>query len=140
MKVRIETAPALKAKALILKTVEGTLNHKQLGNIDYCIASTSKLWLGFADGELACAWGLVPATLLSDKAYLWLHSTSKINEHVFLFVRHSQRMVDRMLEEYPVIHGMTDPTNQRTTRWLKWLGAEFGEPIDGVMPFFIRKK
>lgn len=141
MTVRVELASGARAKDLILQTYGGTLSQAQLGNIDYCIAMSSKLWLGFADGELACSWGLVPATILSDdKAYLWLHSTPRIQDHLFLFVRHSQRMVERMLEEYPVIHGMTDPQNDRTVRWLKWLGAEFGEPLAEGMPFFIRKK
>lgn len=139
MTVRIETTKGAVARKLIVESM-GQPSAQELMNLDYCLTFTSKLWLGLVDSELACAWGLVPATILSDKAYLWLHTTDKVAEHTFLFVRHSQRMVERMLEEFPLIHGMTDPRAEATVRWLKWLGATFEEPCGHMMPFMIRKR
>ena len=101
---------------------------------------TTTVWAGVADGKLVCVWGLVPPTLLSDSAYLWLYTTEAIKGHVFLFIRHSQIAIKAMLELYPTITGVTRIGNARSLRWLKWLGAEFGEPNGLLLPFVIRNK
>lgn len=106
-----------------------------------CIRLSYVLWEGSVDGELACMWGLIPPTLLSNRAYLWLYTTELIKDHQFLFVRHSQRVMEEMLKEYPIIIGHSSINADRSIRWLRWLGAEFGEPIsNNLVPFIIRKK
>lgn len=105
-----------------------------------CFAATSQYLIGFADGEIVCIWGLAPPTLCSDSAYLWLYTTAALKGHEFLFVRHSQRAIEEMLNTYSAIVGHTAEGAERTHRWLKWLGAEFGYPEKGLIPFTIRKK
>lgn len=97
-------------------------------------------WVGMADDELKCVWGLIPASMLSDKAYLWFLGTVDLKENLFSFVRHSQRAVEMMLKRYPLIvgyHCLDEPDNKK---WLKWLGAEFGKPEGRNLPFQIRSK
>lgn len=108
--------------------------------IKTCMAMSEKCWVGLVDGELACLWGLIPPTIMSEQAYLWLVVTPLVEDHKFVFVRHSQIMVKRMLEEYPRIVGHTAISNDRGIRWLKWLGATFSEPKGALMPFVIRRK
>lgn len=99
------------------------------------------LWEGKIDGKTVCVWGMVPPTLLSDQAYIWLFTHDElVREHQFVFVRRSQRMIEQMLEEYPRIVGHCLVDSQRSIRWLKWLGATFGPPTGMLVPFEIRKK
>lgn len=95
---------------------------------------------GLVDGKVACIWGLIPPTLLSQTAYLWLLTTDIIAENKFLFIRHSQRYIEEALKQYPEIIGDTVISNTPAIRWLKWLGAEFGESSGLRLPFVIKAK
>ncbi len=97
-------------------------------------------WIGQVDGEGICVWGLIPPCLLSEKAYLWLWTSELAEQHTFLLVRYSQRMVEEMLKEFPIIVGHCEMKNHRAQRWLKWLGAEFDFPQGKLIPFIIRRK
>jgi hypothetical protein len=104
-----------------------------------CVSCASSIWTGFVDGELVCIWGLIPPSLLSDQAYLWLYTTDALKGNEFMFVRQSQLAVETILKIYPVIIGHVLVDNPRAIRWLKWLGATFGEPDGRVLPFSIRR-
>lgn len=105
------------------------------------IMNSSKLWLGMDDDKIIAMWGLIPPTLMSDVAYLWLFTTKHLEGHTFMFIRHSQRAVQEMLEEYPTIVGHCAIGSDRSIQWLRWLGAEFGDPINNMaLPFTIRNK
>lgn len=99
--------------------------------------SSSLTWIGRVDGVPACMWGLVPASLLSDVAYLWLVTTDLVEEHQFLFVRHSQMEIKKMLAQYRFICGHCDRRKPRTVRWIKWLGGKFDTSHGSLMPFTI---
>ena len=104
------------------------------------IAATSATWVGAVDGELVCMWGVIPPTLLSSQCYLWLFTTPEIKGNEFRFTRHSQVVIEEILEEYPEIIGHVRAGEDRSMRWLKWLGAELGEPEGLFIPFVIRAK
>lgn len=108
--------------------------------MDQCLALSQSLYVGHIDGKLICLWGLIPPTLLSTRAYLWLYTTAAVRDHEFIFVRRSQRAIELLLEEYPAIYGHVHVGHPDSIRWLKWLGAEFSEPDGKLIPFVIRKK
>ena len=110
---------------------------QQLQQYINCSAFT---WMGRADGVVACVWGLIAPSLLNDNAHLWLVTTDLVDEHKFVFVRHSQKAIANMLKIFPCITGHTDVTNESAVRWLRLLGVRFGEPVNGFMPFEIRAK
>ena len=122
-----------------LRQAVSNLSAPDLVKFDDFIQTTQHLYAGYHDGNLVCVWGLMVPTLLSD-AYIWLYVTPAIDGNEFLFIRHSQRMVERMLEEHGRIIGHTEMKNTRAIRWLKWLGAVFGEPTGQLVPFTIRGK
>jgi hypothetical protein len=131
MKVEIFVTDAKKIK---LPPVEDRIHR-------FCIRCAAFLWEGRIDGKTACVWGLVPPTLLSDAAYLWMHvDEDVVQENQFVFVRHSQRVVEEMLTQFPSIVGHCAIGRERSIRWLKWLGAEFGHPEGTMLPFQIRRK
>ncbi len=105
-----------------------------------CMYRSVEVRVGMLDGVIACAWGLIPPTILSDTAWLWLITTDIVAEHKFLFVRHSQRYIEEALKEYPNIIGSAEVKNWSARRWLRWLGAEFGEPEGKMIPFIIKAK
>lgn len=96
---------------------------------------------GYADGVLACAWGIVAPSVLSEHAYLWLITTSLVDENKFTFVRHSQMVIEDLLRDYKSVSGHTVASNQSAIRWLKLLGAKFTESeAEGVLRFEIRRR
>jgi hypothetical protein len=105
-----------------------------------CVERSVDVRYGYVNGECACVWGLIPPTLLSSSAYLWLLTTDLVEQHKFLFVRHSQRWMEQILKTYPTIIGDWVPGDLHEKRWLEWLGAVFGPIVDGRVTFMIRKK
>ena len=106
----------------------------------FCSKISSETWEGRVDGKVACVWGLILPTLLSEQVYLWLYSNELVDQHQFIFVRNSQRLVEEILKRYELIVGHCLIENDRGRRWLKWLGASFGEPDGKKLPFTIRRK
>ena len=122
------------------RTINWGLEDDKTVILHRCVIASSVLWTGFVDEEPACMWGLVPPTLLSDSAYLWLLITDLVKDHQFAFVRHSQIEIEKMLEVYPLIVGHCDRRNPASVRWLKWLGAVFDTSQGPLMPFSIVRK
>jgi len=108
--------------------------------LDELLILSAFAWSGEVDGKIACVWGLIPPSVLSEQAYLWLLTTDLIEEHKFLFTRYSQRVVEMMLQAYPTIVGHIDQKEVRAVQWLKWLGAEIIAREDGQLHFSIRRK
>ena len=108
--------------------------------LDELLILSAFAWSGEVDGKIACVWGLIPPSVLSEQAYLWLLTTDLIEEHKFLFTRYSQRVVEMMLQVYPTIVGHIDQKEARAVQWLKWLGAEIIAREDGQLHFSIRRK
>lgn len=113
---------------------------KNKGIFNSFLKHSQHVWIGSFDGEVSCVWGVVLPTLLSTQAYLWLHvDEEKVAGNQFLFVRHSQRVVEELLKDFEIILGVTHCEAQRSIRWLKWLGAQFAEPEGKLIPFTIRR-
>lgn len=99
---------------------------------------SSHLYFGWVDNDFVAMWGLIPPTLMSDTAYLWMHVTEKLKGHEFFLVRHSQCVIEEALKKYSIITGHTHSENLKAIRWLKWLGAEFDEGFNGILSFTIK--
>lgn len=137
MTVQVEPLDRHQTRDLILSVRGGILTDIESKTLDACLGFATHLWVGRINDKVVCAWGLVPPTLLADEAYLWLYSTPAVADHKFLFVRYSQRVIEEMLKLYPTIVGVTAIGAGDSIRWLKWLGAKFGEPVGKYIPFRI---
>lgn len=126
--------PKLDLASLILTPEEAQIMSR-------CTKLSSEVWTGIIDGQIVCVWGVAPPSLLSEQAYLWLYTNDMIKGHEFVFVRHSQRVIEDLLKRFKLIVGVCSLEAKQSIRWLKFLGAKFGESEDGkYIPFQIRKK
>lgn len=128
---------AVLARDLIYMMNGGVMDSDKVRSLEMMTGIGSDVWIGLMDEVPVCAWGLVPPSLISDRAYLWLYVTERIDEHKFIFIRTSQRVVEELRQRYDTIYGVCEVDNSRAIRWVKWLGAEFGAPSGRVVPFVI---
>lgn len=103
-------------------------------------AGSNLIWIGKINEKIVCLYGLMGQCFTSDSSYMWMLHTKALEEEKFLFIRHSQRVIEEALKIYNEIHGHVKLENQSGQRWLKWLGAEFTYTGDKIIPFVIRKK
>jgi hypothetical protein len=104
-----------------------------------CITRSTAIWLGLADGVEACAIGVIPLTIFSEKAYLWMIHTRLCEAHPLRFVRWSKRVLDEVLAAYPNLYGLCHPDNLSGRAWLEWLGARFSGVHNGHHTFEIKQ-
>lgn len=115
------------------------LDRKKIEMINWCQAMSAEIWTGRIDGELVSVWGLIPPSLISDRAYLWMFATKRVNDHKFLFVRKSQLVVADMLKRYRVITGHCVAGAESSIRWVRWLGGVFEQSDGRYLPFKIER-
>lgn len=140
MTVLIRKAPREIVRGLISSHIETNLEPSQLERFQRFILVSQSVWYCEIDGEFVGMWGTVPPTLMSDTTYLWVYTNEKVKEHQFVFIRHSQLAIAEVLEHWHAVHGHAVVGANKSIRWLKWLGAEFGEPEGNLIPFVIRRK
>jgi hypothetical protein len=135
-------APVVKDQVSeLISSFEGDkLAENELKIFNSFIAASVAVYSGLVNDKVLCLWGLIPPTLLSDQAYLWLYTTPAAEEHQFILVRRGQIEMKKMLEEYPKIVGHCEVGAERSIRWLKWLGAEFGAADGKLIPFLIQRQ
>lgn len=134
--VEIKKIPNTEAREVLKDVQFDSIEEKTM---DFCLLMSTVIWSGRINGNLACIWGVIPPTLMSNQAYLWLYTTDVIKEHQFILIRHSQMVIEEILESYPSICGHAIIGSDKSIRWLKWLGAKFGPPQGTAIPFRITR-
>jgi hypothetical protein len=141
MTVHIYQLPAATAYDLLSRDHFTMLSDSEREIMQRSMANSAQVWIGEIEGKVVAVWGLMPPTILSDIAYLWLYATKDARLHMLTFIRQSRGIIKLMLDQFPTLVGHCKIENLRGQRWLRWLGAEFGDPINGLIyPFTIRAK
>ncbi len=138
MSVTVQPLVGTAISALISSYCGPLLDSPQQEALDYC-QSLGEVYTGFVDGDFVCCWGLVPPTFISNQAYLWMWWPEPI-KHQFIFIRQSQLQVERMLARYDTIVGRCALHSRSAHRWLRWLGAEFGQSDGDTVSFTIQRR
>lgn len=73
--------------------------------------------------EILCYVGLIPPTLLSDEAYIWMNTTEAGFAHPKILARYGKKTIETFLLKYPMIWGHC--FSEKSARWLRSFGAEF---------------
>ena len=123
---------------LLSPEIVGTLDDNAQMIMADALSQSTRVWVGMDDGKVAAFWGIMLPTLISDRAYLWLYTTPALDNHKFVFVRQSQVWIKETLKEFPLIVGHALVGEDKSIRWLKWLGAKFLHPEGRLIPFEIR--
>lgn len=140
MIVEMNTLDRGEITRLISNEISSKLSANDMVKLQRCVDETTVVWAGLYKGQLKAFWGLVPPTMISDTAYLWLYVTEAIDDCEFVFVRNSQRAVEQALQRYPNIVGHCLCNDKRAQRWLKWLGAKFDKSDGTKVPFTIKAR
>lgn len=85
-------------------------------------------WAGLIDGQVACMFGVMPASLMGGSGYPWMLGSELIVNNQKLFLRRCRENVQMMAEQFNYLHNYVDDRNIKAIKWLQWLGFEVGEP------------
>lgn len=88
----------------------------------YCFAGT-------VDGKVGVIWGIKQPTLLSGNAHLWAITTNLVDEHPFVFLRHSREFIKKVQTQYASLEGYVLNDYERSKKWLRWLGFSIAPPV-----------
>ena len=76
-----------------------------------------------------CVFGLLPDSVLSPRARLWMLGTPNINLTKKDFVKTCRIVVDGLLDIYPQLYNAVDANYPQAIRLLQFLGATFGKTV-----------
>jgi len=99
--------------------------------------STEKLTVVF-NGEPVAMFGIVPVTLLDDRAIVWMLTTDLIEKVSVRFLKLSKKFINLLREKYGILFNFVDVRHKKSIDWLEWCGAKLFKPeIYGVerLPF-----
>lgn len=127
--------------------IEEVLSHTTYAGSEFakaemraCLRRSSHHWVGSVDGEVGCVFGVITGSIFSEVAYIWLLTTDVADKHKFTLIRQSQIWIKVLLEQYRALSGHCLLTETQSIKWMKLLGAEFGEYSGTTIPFWIRRK
>ena len=103
------------------------------------VKASDKAYAGTVDGDVVCIWGVIRQSLLSDRGYIWLLTTDRAEDHKFLLIRYSQRIIERLKDNYTVLCGECRLGDYKAMKWMRLLGAHFSEPGSQTIPFQIER-
>ncbi len=95
--------------------------------IEVTIAGAVDANTALVDGVPVVMFGVSRRTWISDVGVPWLLGTDEADNHQFKFGRDSKRYFTVMAEQFPVMENYAMASNNRTLRWLKWLGFDMEE-------------
>jgi hypothetical protein len=92
------------------------------------LACSTHAWTGLVDGEPACMFGVVPASMMSGIGVPWMLGTDLVEQHATAFLRRNRRYVKLMTQAYNYLVNYVDDRNVKAIAWLEWLGFAMSEP------------
>lgn len=87
-----------------------------------------RAWTGTVNGVPACLFGVSRGALVgADVGTPWLVGTPLIEQYERSFLRRNRDMVREMSTLFPRLENYVDIRNQKSVRWLRWLGFTIHE-------------
>lgn len=80
------------------------------------------------EGEILGMFGIVPLTLMDDRACIWMITTNAIEKYAIKFLRASRYFIKILLERYSILSNFVDVRHKKSVKWLRWSGAIIREP------------
>lgn len=127
-------------KALIPKLRSADLAEMSLGGpvTEFEILNSSDIWLGYADDEPACAFGVIRFGF-ANPVSLWLITTPLIEQNKVAFLRGSRQVVGALLRRYGALTGLVQESNGPAREFAKFLGFALSEPFEAPLVGTVRR-
>lgn len=90
-----------------------------------CIDENSSVWI--ANGRYAALYGV--NSISNEVGIPWMVATDAIEQHPLFFLRNCRAVVNRWLQQWPILTNCVDARNDLHIKWLKWCGFQFIELI-----------
>lgn len=124
-------------RSLISAKVLPKLSDNEVETLVQAGVDSRTLIAGLYGEELVGFIGMVPITIASDSAYMWLYVNPPALRYRTMLARHSRLIITQLNSAYPRITGFC--TTRQSFMWLQWLGAEFRQTAGNLMEFEIRR-
>ena len=82
------------------------------------------------DGVPVAIYGIEKPSPIADYGLVWLFLGKISEEDRYYAAVQTKRFVRDALKRYRYIYNYVDVGNEKIIRWLKFLGAEFSEPVE----------
>lgn len=79
-------------------------------------------YVGMADGQVICMFGVQGRTLCSRDGYPWLLGSVDMPKHARAFLKANQLYMASLRERFDTLSGWVYQDNVTARRWLRWLG------------------
>jgi hypothetical protein len=137
MRIQTYQITVQQMKSLISEHSHVTLSDNEWRTLESAAEFSDPLLASLYDGKLLCVFGMIPVTLLSDTAHIWMYGMPTIRKYQTIFIREAYNVARNMNEIYENLTGYC--LDGGAMSWLRWVGAEFGKPIGKAYPFTIRR-
>jgi len=91
-------------------------------SVSRCISRSDEAWTALYNGEVICIFGIRRKSLLSDVAYPWLLTTTRVKDHKRNFLKGSKLAIDKWIGMYGVLENYIPTGLDRLVRWVEWAG------------------
>jgi len=106
-------------------------NRKPIESLAAGYAESTMCFTVERKGVPCAMFGIVPKTLLGERANIWLLASNDFCKCHLKIVRHSKLFIRYMLEHYQCLENYIDARNKTSINWLRHCGAQ----IDPARPF-----
>lgn len=103
------------------------------------LLETSHAWLALLDSVPVAVYGIRPSGSPLQPAVLWLVTTRVVESAKIQLAKASARFVYSALAEWGVLEGWVLCENERSQRWLTWMGFTLSEPFELEPVGLVRK-
>ena len=81
------------------------------------------------DGEAVGMFGIVEDPMDSDRAIIWMLGSNRMNRVARHVIKDAKDYIENFMDSYEVLYNHVDARNQRSIRWLEYLGAEIDDAV-----------
>lgn len=92
------------------------------------LAGSEAAWAVLFDGEVGAMFGIGQRLPDGSAGCAWLLTGRAVSQHPMAFLRRSRGVLGELLERCGNLGNYVDARYTASVRWLRWLGAEFGQP------------
>jgi len=96
-----------------------------LATLRHFLAVSEDAVIGEVDGDPVVMAGVVQyGTQVASVGLLWMSPAPGVWRHKKRFLRETRRIISRWKEDFPVLRDYVPVNDNKTIRWLQWLGFQ----------------